>query len=185
VFSANFVAALPNAVKSHSALRYLTNDWTLSGIVIAQSGEPYSLYEFYGAVASIYYGNFPNLLNPVLGIKDPKHPRSALTGNNGAKRNFGANNSYFPAIDLSQVAINYITPGNKGVPACNATEPCATSFISRSGLVLSMSSTSSTSPTPPVWTSRRTLSPSARPSPAIPACPAAVQSTPTTVRWFR
>ncbi len=124
VFSANFVAALPNVVKGHSALRYVTNDWTLSGIVIAQSGEPYSLYEFYGAVASIYYGNYPNLLNPVLGIKDPKNPHSALTGNKGAKRNFGATNSYFPAIDLSQVAINYITPGTKGIPACNATEPC-------------------------------------------------------------
>ena len=124
VFSANFVAAVPNLVKSHNALRYLTNDWTLSGIVIAQSGEPYSLYEFYGAVASVYYGNFPNLLNPVLGIKNPKNPRSALTGNKGAQRNFGASNSYFPAVDLSQVAINYITPGDKGVPACNATEPC-------------------------------------------------------------
>ena len=124
VFSANFVATLPNTARPHSFLSYATNDWTLSGIVIAQSGEPYSLYEFYGAVASIYYGNFPNLLNPVLGIKNPKNPHSALTGNNGAKRNFGAANSYFPAIDLSQIAINYITPGNKGVPACNASEPC-------------------------------------------------------------
>ena len=41
-----------------------------------QSGEPYSLYEFYGAVGSIYFGDFPNLMNPVLGVKDPSAPRT-------------------------------------------------------------------------------------------------------------
>jgi hypothetical protein len=124
VFSANFLYAAPNVIKTHNWLSYATNDWTLSGIAVVQSGEPYSLYEFYGAVASIYYGNYPNLLNPVLGIKDPKNPRSALTGNNGAKRSIGSAYSYFPAIDLSQLAINFIQPGQKGVPACNTTEPC-------------------------------------------------------------
>jgi hypothetical protein len=124
VFTANFVVAAPNPIKTHNALSYVTNDWKLSGIVVVQSGEPYSLYEFYGAVASIYYGNFPNLLNPVLGIKNPKNPRSALTGNNGAHRTVGGQYSYFPAIDLSQLAINFIQPGNKGVPACNTAEPC-------------------------------------------------------------
>lgn len=124
VFTANFLAAVPNMAKTHNLLSYFTNDWTVSGIVVAQSGEPYSLYEFYGAVASIYYGNYPNLLNPVLGIKDPKNPRSALTGNNGAKRSFGSDYSYFPAIDLNQLAINYIQPGQKGVPPCTASEPC-------------------------------------------------------------
>jgi hypothetical protein len=121
VFSANFLAALPNVAHVHSLLSYVTNDWKLTGIVIAQSGEPYSLYEFYGAVASIYYGNYPNLLNPILGIQNPSNPRSALTGHNGATRQ---GTSYIPAIDPTQIAINYLAPGQKGIPACTSSEPC-------------------------------------------------------------
>ncbi|WP_263354573.1 TonB-dependent receptor [Acidicapsa acidisoli] len=121
VFSANFLAAVPNVAKDHSLLSYATNGWTLSGIVILQSGEPYSLYEFYGAVASIYYGNFPNLLNPVLGIKNPGNPHAALTGHSGAGRS-GLN--YIPTIDPSQLAINYLNPGQDGIPPCTSSEPC-------------------------------------------------------------
>jgi hypothetical protein len=121
VFSMNFLAAVPNAAKAHSLLSYATNDWNLTGIVIMQSGEPFSLYEYNGAVGSIYYGNYPNLPNPVLPIKNPSNPRSALTGHSGA---FRAGSNYIPAIDPSQIAINYITPGQKGVPPCVANQPC-------------------------------------------------------------
>ena len=83
VFSGNFQVEVPNLVKESDVASYITNDWHLTGIGILQSGEPYSLYEFYGAVGSINFGNFPTLMNPVLGIKDPKNPKSAFTGNKG------------------------------------------------------------------------------------------------------
>ena len=102
-------------------LSYVTNGWTLSGLGTAQSGEPYSLYEFDGAVGSLYFGNYPALDNPILPIKNPSNPRGALTGHSGATRS-GPN--YIPAIDPSQIAINYIAPGQKGIPACTASEPC-------------------------------------------------------------
>ena len=92
---ANFQVDVPNAVKSSNFASYITNDWHLTGIGTLQSGEPYSLYEFYGAVGSINFGNFPTLMNPVLGIKDPKHPKTALTGNKGSFRGSGGN--YIPA----------------------------------------------------------------------------------------
>ena len=121
VFSANFMAAVPNLAKAHSALAYLTNGWNLTGIGILQSGEPYSLYEFYGAVGSIYYGNFPTLSNPILPIKNPAHPRQALTGHNGSFRD-GQN--YIPAIDPTQIQLNYLKPGQKGIPSCVGNDPC-------------------------------------------------------------
>ena len=114
VLSANFQLLLPNAARDHSLLSYATNGWALTGIGIVQSGEPYSLYEFYGAVGSAYVGNYPSLENPVLGIKDPSNPKSALTGNKGAYRGVGG--SFIPTIDPSQIAINYLAPGQKGVP---------------------------------------------------------------------
>jgi hypothetical protein len=121
VFIANFQVETPNFAKAHSALSYLTNDWRLTGIGVIQSGEPYSLYEFYGAVGSVYFGDYPTLSNPVLGIKDPAHPKTALTGNSGAFR--GSGGSYIPHFDPSQLAINYLAPGQKGVPVSTGNEP--------------------------------------------------------------
>jgi hypothetical protein len=121
VFSANFQVDLPNAEKENNFASYFTNDWHLTGIGIVQSGEPWSLYEFYGAVGSINFGNFPTLMNPVLGIKNPKNPKSALTGNPGKFRDSSGN--YYPYVDPSQVAINYLAPGTNGIPISSGTEP--------------------------------------------------------------
>ena len=121
VFTANFQVDVPNAAKEHSLASYVANDWHLTGITTLQSGEPWSLYEFYGAVGGINFGNFPTLMNPVLGIKDPSHPKSALTGNNGRIRD--STGSYAPYIDPSQVAINYLQPGTNGIPVSTGSDP--------------------------------------------------------------
>jgi hypothetical protein len=121
VVSFNFLAKLPNVAKEHTTLSYATNGWNLAGIGVIQSGEPYSLYEFYGAVGSVYFGDFPTLANPVLPIKDPSNPKSALTGNKGSFRAGGG--SYIPTIDPTQIAINYLAPGQKGIPISTGTDP--------------------------------------------------------------
>jgi hypothetical protein len=121
VFSTNFLVKIPNAARDHSLLSYFTNDWNLSGVGILQSGQPYSLYEFYGAVGSINFGNYPTLMNPVLGIKDPKHPKTALTGNKGSFRDSAGD--YIPTLDPTQIAINYVQPGTSGVPVSTGNDP--------------------------------------------------------------
>jgi len=121
VFSVNFDAMAPNLARPNSFLSYIANGWNLAGVGIAQSGEPYSLYEFYGAVGSIFVGNYPNLMNPVLGIKDPSNPKAALTGNKGFFR--GSGGSYIPTIDPTQIAINYLSPGQDGIPVSTGTDP--------------------------------------------------------------
>ncbi len=121
VFVANFQVDVPNMVKSSNFASYIFNDWHFTGIGTLQSGEPYSLYEFYGAVGSINFGNFPTLMNPVLGIKDPKHPNTAFTGNKGSFR--GADGSYVPTLDPSQIAITYLAPGTNGIPVSTGSDP--------------------------------------------------------------
>jgi hypothetical protein len=83
------------------------------------------LYEFDGAVGSINFGNFPDLLNPVLPISNPKAAKTtALTGNPGDRR--GPGGSFIPTINPSDIDINYVTPGTFGVPTAaqgNATDP--------------------------------------------------------------
>ena len=124
VFSANFQALMPNVIHDHSWMSYVANDWSLTGIAILQSGEPFSLYEFNGAVASAQLGYYPSLVNPILPIKNPSNPKSALTGNPGRFR--GTGGAYIPAIDPNQIAIQYLTPGQNGVPTAamgGATDP--------------------------------------------------------------
>ena len=115
ITTANFQFQLPNYAPEHSLLAYATNDWSLTGLGVLQSGEPYSLYEFYGAVGSLNFGNYPTLMNPVLPIKNPKDAKTkALTGNPGSFR--GPGGEFYPAIDPSEIAINYVAPGTNGVP---------------------------------------------------------------------
>jgi len=121
VFSANFQDSLPNAAKAHSLLSYATNGWSLTGIGIIQSGEPYSLYEFYGSVGSINFGDYPLLMNPVLPVKNPKEVKLAMTGHKGSFR--GTGGSYIPTIDPTQIAINYLAPGQDGIPVSTGSDP--------------------------------------------------------------
>jgi hypothetical protein len=122
VFSANFQVEVPNTAKEHTFASYVANGWHLTGQGIVQSGQPYSLYEYYGSVGSLRFGDYPNLMNPVLGIKDPAHPKSALTGNKGAFRDPGG--SYIPTIDPTQIAIHYLNPGDQGIPiSSNPSDP--------------------------------------------------------------
>jgi hypothetical protein len=124
VLTSNFQVLVPNTAKKQSLLSYLVNDWSVTGIGVMQSGEPFSLYEFYGAVGSAQLGYYPSLVNPVLPVANPGNVRSALTGNSGRFR--GAGGAYLPAIDPSQIAIQYLAPGQGGVPAASsggATDP--------------------------------------------------------------
>jgi hypothetical protein len=121
VFTGNFQVMVPNAAKAQSLASYLVNDWNMTGTGVLQSGEPYSLYEFYGAVGSVNFGDYPTLMNPVLGVKDPSAAKHSLTGNKGATR--GPGGSYIPHIDPSQIAINYIAPGDQGVPVSTGNDP--------------------------------------------------------------
>jgi len=114
IIAGNFLVQMPNLTRAHSFASYFANEWGLTGVGIVQSGEPFSLYEFYGASGSAFVGNYPSLMNPVIGISNPSNPKSALTGNRGVFR--GPGGSYIPTIDPTQVVVNYLAPGQKGVP---------------------------------------------------------------------
>jgi hypothetical protein len=128
----NYVFQLPKYAAEESLLGKFVDGWQLVGITKLQSGEPYSLYDFAGGVGSVYYGNSPELANPVLGVKNGRNPRSAETGAVGTQlTNISCpaatpNNckySYVPVFDNAQLQINNLAPGQKGVPLQVAGEP--------------------------------------------------------------
>jgi hypothetical protein len=116
----NYVLNLPNAVKNRSNwLSKVTNDWSLMGITVLTSGQPYSIYDYSGSVGSEYFGGNIELMNPILPIRPGLSPKSVRTGTSGAYTTPGPN--YHPALNASDFYVPLLNPGQNGVPPCDTT----------------------------------------------------------------
>jgi hypothetical protein len=85
VVNFNYVYKLPDFVKENNVESYFTNGWSLVGITILQSGQPYSIIDFTGAIGSIYYSTNNGITNPIVPLDYSKCTvKSAHTGDSGA-----------------------------------------------------------------------------------------------------
>ncbi len=113
VFLVNYSYRIPDATKS-KGLGYLVNGWTFSGQTVAQSGQPYSVYDYTGSVASLYYGTDIYILNPIVplipGVTAQQAQLQGTTGVNPGK----------PVLNVADFGPQFVAPGTNGVPACNA-----------------------------------------------------------------
>ena len=55
----------------------------IEGLAIIQSGQPYSVIDYSGAVGSIFYGTSDGITNPIVPLGSCT-PSGALTGHSGA-----------------------------------------------------------------------------------------------------
>jgi hypothetical protein len=58
--------------------------WSLVGLTVLQSGQPYSVIDFSGAVGSVYYSTSDGITNPIVPLAAGCTPKSAKTGLSGA-----------------------------------------------------------------------------------------------------
>ena len=63
VFLINYSYTIPK-LTSNKALGAAINGWTIGGQTVAQSGEPYSFYDYSGSVGSLYFGTDVEISNP-------------------------------------------------------------------------------------------------------------------------
>ena len=84
VINFTYVFRLPDLVHSHNVESYLTNGWSLVGLTVLQSGQPYSIVDYSGAVGSIYYGVSDGITNPIVPLENGCTAKSAKTGHSGA-----------------------------------------------------------------------------------------------------
>jgi hypothetical protein len=71
----------------------IADGWALDGITIIQSGQPYSVIDYTGAVGSIFYGTSDGITNPIVPLKSSCTPKQALTGDTGAQPGLPALNA--------------------------------------------------------------------------------------------
>ena len=54
------------------------------GLTVLQSGQPYSVIDFSGAVGSIYYSTVDGITNPIVPLAPGCTAKNAKTGHSGA-----------------------------------------------------------------------------------------------------
>ncbi len=112
----NYNYTLPSALKSSRGWGYLTNGWILGGQFVAESGQPYSVYDFYGSVGSLNFGTDIEISNPIVPLApNVKAKQALLQGTLGVKA--GLSN---PVYNINDFAPQFVAPGTDGVPPCDS-----------------------------------------------------------------
>ena len=84
VVNVNFNYRLPSPFSEASLPGKFTAGWGITGIIIAQSGQPYSVVDYSGASGSIYFSTYNGITNAVVPLAPGCTPKSAKTGQSGA-----------------------------------------------------------------------------------------------------
>jgi len=109
---------LPSMAAAHGWKKQAINGWAFNGVTVLQSGQPYSVIDFTGGAASIYWGGGQDAVtNPIVpvggvGAIDKNPILQGTTGINGAK----------PVLDQKAFGIPApFTPSVNGpVPPCDS-----------------------------------------------------------------
>ena len=113
VFLINYSYTIPEFVKG-KILGRVVNSWIFGGQTVAQSGQPYSVYDFSGSVASLFLGTSDFIGNPLVPLKPGVTPAQAqLQGTLGV-------NAGQPVLNANDFAPQFVAPGTNGVPPCDA-----------------------------------------------------------------
>jgi hypothetical protein len=84
VVSVNVGYEIPSPYTESTLAGKFTAGWHLNSIITLQSGQPYSVIDFTGAVGSIYFSSYDGITNPVVPLAKGCTPKSATTGKSGA-----------------------------------------------------------------------------------------------------
>jgi hypothetical protein len=84
VIDFNYVFKVPAFFKANSIEGKIANDWELVGLTVLQSGQPYSVIDFSGAIGSIYYSTYDGITNPIVPLANGCTAKTALSGKSGA-----------------------------------------------------------------------------------------------------
>ena len=86
---------------------------------VLQSGQPYSIIDFSGAVGSIYYSTADGITNPIVPLAKGCTAKNALTGSSGAWTPAGG----LPALKTSCFTLPLLPAGGLGGAIPTSTIP--------------------------------------------------------------
>jgi len=123
VISVNYVFQLPKLANEHTLTGKIVDGWSLVGLAVLQSGQPYSIIDFSGAIGSIYYSTYDGITNPIVPLASGCSAKSALTKSSGAWTPAGGK----PALNAACFTLPLLAAGGLG-GAIPSTDPFETGF---------------------------------------------------------
>jgi hypothetical protein len=124
VLNFNYVYALPDFYNNTTLAGRFVDGWKLVGLTVLQSGQPYSVVDFSGAVGSLYYSVYDGVTNPIVPLNYAAcSPKKAETGHSGA---FGIN--YAPALNPQCFTVPLVTSSSPLASAIPAGDTVETNF---------------------------------------------------------
>jgi hypothetical protein len=112
VFNISYVYQFPKIANASRAMDLIANGWGLRGITVAESGQPFSMYDFSGSVGSLYYSGDDFITNPILPLAPGVTPKQAQQDTIG----YNAKNPY---VNPNDFTIPFVAPSaSNGIP-CN------------------------------------------------------------------
>lgn len=119
VITISYLYQIPNLVKSEGWESKVTNGWGVSGITVAESGQPYSVSDFSGSVGSIFFGQFDEITNPLVPLTPGKTIHDAiLQGTTGVDPSNPVLNKDAFGVSQLIIAPNSAANPNSPVPPC-------------------------------------------------------------------
>jgi hypothetical protein len=110
VFLVNFTYVVPK-FKAGRTLNAAVAGWSIGGQITAESGQPYSVYDFSGSQGSLYFSSEDEITNPIVplapGVTAKQAQLQGTTGINAGK----------PVLNAASFLPQLLQPGQDGVPA--------------------------------------------------------------------
>ncbi len=118
VFTVSYLYQLPTFASAKSWMNQVVNGWGLNGITVLESGQPYSVNDFSGGAASIYWGGGNDYLtNPIIPVGG-----AGATAKNAILQGTTGVNANKPVLNAAAFGVpRPFAPGQGGVPPCDAT----------------------------------------------------------------
>ncbi len=124
VITISYRYQFPTVARATGAWNYVVNGWGFSGITVAESGQPYSVYDYTGGAGSIYWGaGDDQVTNPIIpvggvGATSTKVQLQGTLGVNPGK----------PVLNAAAFGLPLLQPGQDGVPPCDPVTAACDSY---------------------------------------------------------
>ena len=119
VFNFSYAYELPKFFPQSMLKGKVADGWGIQGAAVFQSGQPYSIIDYTGAIGSIYYSTYDGITNPIVPLAPGCTAKNALTGRSGAYANLSPDDPSAYALKASCFTLPLLKPGDLGgaIPA--------------------------------------------------------------------
>src|SRR5208282_2258297 len=112
VFNFSYLFRMHNFFTESSWQGKFADGWALEGVTVLQSGQPYSVIDYSGAVGSVYFGVSDGITNPIVPLGNGCTPKTAVTGSIGDGATPALLASCFTLPLLPEGGLNGAIPSN-------------------------------------------------------------------------